>query len=152
MTENVHLFSGDRATFICPKCSWSKTVSVAEYLRLDKEIKLKIHCKCGHTYIVKVDRRKLFRKPTDLYGTYIKTALSGSYVQEKTGVYGEVTVTNLSCEGIGIRISEKQNLKINDQVSVEFHLDDGNHSRIQKKAIVNTTVPTLFEQFQLLIS
>jgi hypothetical protein len=65
MVEKVHITSKQMATFICPKCQKSKTVSVSEYAGLDKMIKVKVTCPCGHGYITTLDKREKYRKDRD---------------------------------------------------------------------------------------
>jgi len=64
--------------------------------------------------------------------------LPGSFYQKRTGLYGEMVVTNLSKGGLQFRPFLKPFLKTGDLVGVEFHLDDLNRSRIRKQVRVVT--------------
>lgn len=126
----------NRAPFLCHRCGWSQTIDVGKYLNAKREIRLKVRCKCGYVCIVTVDRRQYFRKETDFYGNFIRVALPGSFHQERTGAFGEMTVTNLSKGGVRFKPFDKVVLALKDEVRVEFHLDDLNRSRILKQAKV----------------
>lgn len=138
MPKKIPVTSDNKAAFSCPQCSWAKSVDVTKYLHVEKEIRLKIRCKCGHTYTVALDRRKFFRKGTDFYGTYVKVRFSGTVYQEKTGVVGQMTVTDLSRGGLRFQVKGKMNLASGDTVQMEFHLDDRNRSRIRKRGNVRS--------------
>ncbi len=136
MMKKIPVSADNTASFMCPKCSWSKAVDVTKYLEEKKEIRLKIRCKCSHVYTVALDRRKFFRKDTDLYGTFMKVSISGTFLQEKTGIFGEMTVTDLSRGGLRFKVPGKPALEVGDAVRMEFHLDDLNRSRIRKRGTV----------------
>ena len=138
MIEQIQIAPGDTATFICPKCGWSKTLSVLKYVNEEREIKLKIRCKCSHQYVVTLDRRKHPRTETNLYGIYIKTNLHGTFIREKTGESGEMRVINLSKSGLRFQLLSNSRAEPGDYLFVEFHLDDLNHSRVLRKVIVRT--------------
>jgi len=139
VNHHIHQISvscNNRAPFLCPRCGWSQAIDVGKYLNAKREIRLKVRCKCGYVCIVSVDRRRYFRKETDLYGNFIRVELPGSFFQERTGAFGEMTVTNLSKGGVRFKPFDKVALALEDEVRVEFHLDDLNRSRILKQAKV----------------
>jgi hypothetical protein len=136
MIQQIKIESENMATLVCPECRWSKKLPVHKYINEQKEIKLKIRCVCGCNYIVALDRRNFVRKETDLYGTFIKTELRGTYIREKTGLSGEMTILDLSRGGLRFKILGGKNFELGDYLFVEFHLDDFGRSRVLKKALI----------------
>jgi len=138
MEVQFHLGKHNMTTLICPKCGWTKTIDGEKYLHVEKAIRIKVRCRCGHVYVAMLDRRKSHRKNTDLYGTFVKTRLPGTYISEKDGITGEATIVNLSREGVRFQVAGKMRFQPEDQVRMEFHLDDRNRSRIGKRVIVKS--------------
>ncbi len=65
-------FIGNIATIHleCPECGRAETMDVSKYRKLDKEIKGNVKCSCGHTYPFVLERRRFFRKETNLSGIF----------------------------------------------------------------------------------
>ncbi len=129
MTQRVFVNKENKATFTCPNCTKARIVDVSKFLGVKANAKLKAKCPCGHSYSVMLERRKFYRKETKLPGIF-KTSKSDQEIP--------MTVANLSRSGLRFLTSETQGLEVGDQITVEFHLDDKNNSKIKKKAIVKT--------------
>jgi hypothetical protein len=143
MTEKVFITSQQMATFVCPKCSRSKTVNVSKYANLDKLIKVNVKCPCGHAYTSILEKRKRYRKETNLPGGYIHIA-EGRPVNR-----GLMTVTDVSATGLKLKLNVSQNCAIGDHMEVEFHLDDRNRTLIKKRVIVrNINGPLVGVEFE----
>ena len=127
MKEKTHISSDNRATFVCPKCFRSRTEDVSRYLSLPQEIRATIRCKCGHEFMIVLERRKAFRKKTELFGVYYNP---------KTQESGDVIILDLSRSGLRFQIKGKVNLMLGDRLVVEFHLDNAARSFVKKKVIV----------------
>ena len=130
MTEKVYITSKQMATFICPQCKRSKTVSVAQYARMDKVIRVTVRCPCGHAYSTMLEKRKKYRKATNFPASYIHI-LDGKQMAR-----GLLTVRDLSAGGMKLKISDSHHLTAGDIIQVEFHLDDANRTLIRKKVII----------------
>jgi hypothetical protein len=130
MIEKAYITSKQTATFACPKCQKSKTVNVSQYAALDKIVKVKVKCPCGYAYISILDKRRQYRKETNLHGSYTRI------VKGREAEGGLMTVKDLSTGGLKLQISEKHGCAAGDVFKVEFHLDDPQRSFIRKKAIV----------------
>ena len=130
MTEKVFIADHDEATIICPQCNFSTTKDMARYKKIDTEVRLKIKCTCGHGYSVFLERRKQFRKATNLTGNYILRSSSGA---EKKG---SLNIKNISRAGLKLEIKQLPDLKIGSTFSVEFRLDDKNATLIKKDVVV----------------
>jgi len=132
MTEKIYMSSTKMATFVCPKCQKSKTVNVAKYADLDKNVKVSVRCPCGYAYVSILEKRKRHRKETNLPGSYSR------YVDGKRMSGGLMIVKDLSTTGIKLHIDADHDLDVGDVVQVEFHTDDAQRAFIKKKVIIRT--------------
>jgi hypothetical protein len=130
MTEKVYLTSKQMATFSCPKCARAKTVDVSKYAALDKMITVNVKCPCGHAYKAILEKRKQYRKETNLPGTYIH------FIDGQPRDRGLMTVKDISTTGMKLQLNVKQNFAIGDQLQVEFHLNDVHRTLIKKTVII----------------
>ncbi len=129
MVEKVYVSAESTATFVCPKCSRSRIEDVSLYLEADCEIKAKARCKCGHRFEATVDRRKHYRKTTNLVGIYM--------IDEK-GITGQMTVKDISRSGLKFHVHIQPAFKIGARILVEFRLDDRFKTSISKSVIVKS--------------
>ena len=134
MTEKVYVTSKQMATFICPKCQKSKTVNVSKYANLDKIVKVKVTCPCGYGYTSILEKRKKYRKETNLPGSFVRL------VDGRPAGGGLMKVKDLSTSGLKININTQHNCIVGDVVLVEFSLDDSHRTLIKKKVIVRNIV------------
>jgi hypothetical protein len=132
MSEKVFITNDNMATFICPKCKASKAVNVAKYKQLDKEVRLKIKCPCGNSYPATLERRKQYRKKTDLLGEYIYS-FSGGKVKK-----GNLIIKDISRAGLRIKVNVMPKFKVGTKFVVEFRLDDKNRTLIKKEVIARS--------------
>jgi uncharacterized Zn finger protein len=130
MTQKVYVTSKQMATFSCPQCSRSKKVDVSKYATLDKTVKVNVKCPCGHAYKAILEKRKQYRKETDLPGTYIH------FIDGQPQNRGLMTVKDLSTSGMKLKLNVKQIFAIGDQLQVEFHLNDAHRTLIKKTVII----------------
>ena len=132
MTEKVYMSSTKMATFVCPRCQKSKTVNVSKYADLDKKVKVSVKCPCGHTYISLLEKRKRYRKETNLPGSYSR------FINGKQMDGGLMIVRDLSTNGMKLQIDADNDLEVGDVIQVEFHTDDAQRAFIKKKVIVRS--------------
>jgi len=130
MTQKIYITSKQMATFSCPQCNRSKTVDVSKYAALDKVVKVNIKCPCGHSYKAILEKRRHYRKETNLPGTYVH------FIDGQPRDRGLMTVRDLSTAGMKLRLNVKQSFAIGDQLRVEFHLDDAHRTLIRKTVII----------------
>jgi len=134
MTEKVYITRKQMATFICPQCQKSKTVDVSKYANLDKIVKVKVTCPCGYRYTSILEKRKKYRKETNLAGSFVHL------VDGRQAGGGLMTVKDLSTSGLKIQVNTEHRCTVGDVVLVEFYLDDNHHTLIRKKVIVRNIV------------
>jgi hypothetical protein len=127
MPQSVFVNSENKAIFTCPQCTKSKTVDVSKILFSANKINLKIKCPCGNIFPVRIERRKFYRKETNLRGVFLFENNSQEF---------PMIVNNISRSGIQFTSSKTENLKLDDQVLIQFRLDDKSRSLIKKKGII----------------
>jgi transcription elongation factor Elf1 len=118
------------ATFTCPQCNRSKTVDVSKYAAIDKMVKVNVKCPCGNAYKAILEKRKQYRKETNLPGTYVH------FIDGQPQNRGPMTVRDLSTSGMKLQLNVNQNFALGDQMQVEFHLDDAQRTLIKKTVII----------------
>jgi hypothetical protein len=127
MSQLVLVKDENKAILTCPQCTKSKNVDVSKILFKTNKISLKIKCSCGNIFPVTIERRKFYRKETNLAGVFILENNSNEL---------PMTVTNISRSGLQFTCSKNETLKIGAQVVVRFRLDDRYKSLIKKKGII----------------
>ena len=134
MTEKVYITSKQMATFICPQCQKSKTVDVSKYANLDKIVKVNVSCPCGYRYTSILEKRKKYRKETNLPGSFVRL------VDGRRVGGGLMNVKDLSTSGLKIHTNARHNCAVGDVILVEFSLDDTHRTLIKKKVIVRNII------------
>ena len=130
MVEKVYITSKEMATFVCPQCQKSKTVNVSQYANLDKIVRVKVTCPCGHAYTSILEKRKKYRKETNLPGSYLRI------VDGKKIGNGLMLVRDLSNTGMKLQINGEHDCAVGDVLQVEFRLDDTHRTLVTKKVII----------------
>jgi hypothetical protein len=128
--QKVFLTHDFKATLVCPECDRSRTVNVAEHVKRDHEVKIRVKCPCGHRYPAALERRRFFRKGVHFRGTFSRTA------DGRAAGGGGMAVLDLSRTGLRIRLNTMGKLDVGDKLVVEFRLDDRQRSLIRKESIV----------------
>ncbi len=138
MLEKVFVNDDNIAVFICPECKKTKNVDIARHKNLDKSCKIKCTCPCGHVYNAILEKRKHYRKKTDLPGIYITIMSSlGTDFVEEVG-RGTLRVTDISRYGLQLTLKVKRSFNIGDKIAVEFKLDDKQNTPIKKEVIIRS--------------
>ena len=134
MTNKIYATQDKKAAIICPKCDkkWFKDVSNFYELELNKEVRLKVNCTCGHKWSVILEKRRYTRKNVALMGTY-------TYMPPGRSVYkGTLEIWDLSLKGMKVKLDRKWDLKIGDWFDVEFTLNDNHRTFIKRKVNVKS--------------
>lgn len=124
--RKVFINTENMATFVCPECMKSKTTNVSKYKNIDRAVRVKCNCDCGHTYSVMLERRKYYRKETNLPGVYKSKRLGR----------GKLVILDISRFGLKFDITSGRYPMIEDVLVVEFTLDDSHKSFISKEVVV----------------
>jgi hypothetical protein len=135
--QKIYLSDKNTALFECPKCHVSKESDVSKYKNLETSIKLKVKCKCGNVYEVTLERRKQFRKGTQLHGKFTYHPLSGENQN------GTMTVVDISKGGLKFKTPLEPRFKKDEIIEIEFNLDNSGKTLINKQVFVRNIKGTI---------
>ncbi|MFC1843394.1 PilZ domain-containing protein [Thermodesulfobacteriota bacterium] len=110
----------------CPSCYHARTVSVEKFKEKKKIIKIK--CSCKKSYFVSLELRKMYRKSTNLKGSYLNCSLDNEI--------GMMIVKDVSMGGIGFEAVGGNRIEKDHELEVTFTLDDTHSSVIKKNVVV----------------
>ena len=125
MIQKVFLTKSGKAEFSCPECSKRKQMDISKFINVNKEIRLKITCKCSHIFSVILERRKHLRIDVHLPGVLIAGTQQFP-----------VIVKDISKQGLKIKTKKILNLNIDDKITIKFVLDDAQKSKVSKDIII----------------
>jgi len=135
VTNRVHISKDDTATFVCPMCSRTRTVNVREHAGAHRAITVKLSCRCGCSWESLLEKRRQYRLPVDLPGTYTYKGTNGLFDS------GDMRVVDLSRGGIKLKLEKQRELDENvyllgDPLEVAFQLEGEKPRSIRKKAFI----------------
>jgi PilZ domain. len=128
MATKVYVDFKGIVIFVCPNCGDLQKENAETYKNVAGPIK--IQCKCGNTYDVQIEFRTSYRKEATLEGRY--STLSNP------GKWARIIIKNLSFEGCGFETMAANMLHSDEEIRVEFKLDDIKNSQIKKRAVVRS--------------
>jgi hypothetical protein len=131
-SPQAYAVKNGRIDFVCPKCTFSKLVNVEGFLQRNKEVQVKIRCKCYNLQTVILDRRNNRRKPTDIQGRYFFTP------KDRPITDGEISIKDLSYAGLGFHLLSASNgaFAVGDVLRVQFKLFPTASFLIKKETVV----------------
>jgi len=142
MAETVYITSSNTAVFRCPHCQRTKNVDISTFGDLNQPLRFKVKCPCGQITVSVLEKRRRYRKETDLVGTYVH------YVNGQPKGKGSLRVKDLSTSGLKLKITSSEPLAIGDVLQVSFQLDNPQRSLVQKKVVVqNISLPYVGVEF-----
>ncbi len=127
MTVKLFLESDNTVVISCSQCNKTKNLDAKRI----KGTRIKAKCSCGHISTFQLEKRRHYRKETDLRGSY-RVMPSGTTPPDS----GMMTVVNLSRNGVRLKFNTFPALNIGDVVSIQFNLDDRNHSLVNRDVVV----------------
>lgn len=146
MLPKVFIAGNNTATFVCPQCGNVTTVNVAKYATVKQRVTVKCRCACGHHFDVSLEKRRQYRKETDLAGIFYARLPNGNLDK------GSMRVVDISSTGLKLKLSVPRKFHEGEILKVEFHLDDRRRTFMEKKVIVrnvrNNLVGTSFDTSQ----
>jgi len=114
------------AVLTCTHCGIQKVVMAD--LFTGRKHKLKVKCSCQKVFIVYLEFRNRVRKKVYLRGTYINHSQKDSS--------GFLIIQDISVTGMSFTSLDLKNFKVDDELRVEFTLDDEHRTEISKDIIV----------------
>ena len=124
---NVHVRNDNTATLSCPTCGVVKQIA-AEVFRLGKHT-IRIRCRCQQTFTAHLNFRRHYRKPVSLPGTY-------EIISENDVGGGIIHINNISRSGLGFTVSGLHRISKDQELLLEFQLNDKKKTTLKKKAVV----------------
>jgi len=118
--------------FVCPRCALSKSVNVERFLQGDKELRVKIRCKCHNLQSVLLERRSGRRKPTDIQGRYFFGP------KDRVITDGDISIKDLSYTGLKFYLLCESNVFFGagDVLRVQFKLFPNASFMIKRDAVI----------------
>ena len=126
------IFINDRGegTFICPACNNGVIRDLSQFSQAQEAVRLKCKCSCGNDYRVLLERRRHFRKSVNLVGMFFFQGSKGNPIK------GLIKIRNISQSGIQFSINSMPEFEVGDKLTIEFTLDDEEHSQVREAGIV----------------
>jgi len=100
-------------------------MDVSKFVHVDKAVKLKVTCACGHDFSVTLERRLHIRKKANLKGT----------LMFKAKKY-DIRITDISRYGLKIITEKPIDVQDGEKLIIDFVLDDAGQSQVEKEVIV----------------
>jgi hypothetical protein len=123
VTEN------NEAIVFCPDCGYAK-VAILSPINIsitENKAYCKYKCKCGAVFSSRIEFRKIHRKKVRLGGTCRKL------LNQKPV---EILVNDISWDGVGFTCMSHHAIKVDDELEINFQLDDPRRSQISRAATV----------------
>ncbi len=137
MTQKVFITSKNTATFVCPECGNTSITNVSKYAAIDKKVTVNCKCICGNHFKVSLEKRRQYRKGTNLPGVYYYDLGHGDVDK------GNMRVVDISSNGLKLKLNVERHFNSGDRIRVEFHLDDKRRTLIKKEVIVRNVFKNL---------
>ncbi len=128
MEQRVLIDSLDTARFACPDCNREKTMQLSAYKLRRRLTRVKCKCRCGHAYIVTLEKLIESIQKTQLLGTFI----SNGHLK----CSGKMIIKKLNSKGIMLKTNIEQNILPGLNLLLEFVLDDAKQSIVKKEVVV----------------
>jgi len=128
MEQKIVVDSLDSAWFACPKCNREKSMQLSEY-RIKKPItKVKCRCRCGHTYMVFLEKKTDAIQNLQLLGTFISSG--------RIKCSGKMIIKRINSKGLMLKTNIEQRILPGLRLLLEFVLDDAKQSIVKKEVVV----------------
>ena len=126
--EEVSTNESNEVSITCPECNMTRTINVLKYRSSKRRVKAKCGCGCIFDMSdVSANRRKFYRKETNLRGSY------SSVNMNKTGF---MRVKDVSSTGISFELEKDDEIEAGDTLGVRFVLDDERKTEIHRAVTV----------------
>ena len=125
-SQNVFVRDDGTTVLKCPFCRHTRIVSVQKIK--DKKKVINVKCSCQEYFSACLELRKLYRKSTNLSGSYVNLSLNNEN--------GRMIVKDVSTGSIGFVVVGGNRIKKEHELMVTFTLDDTHSSVIKKQVVV----------------
>lgn len=128
MAAKILIDSFDTAQFACPECNRKKIMQLSEYGIKRQNTTVKCRCRCGHTYMVTLEKQTESIQDTQLLGTFIS--------KEDINCSGKMIIKKLNSKGLMLKTNIEQSILPGLKLVLEFVLDDAKQSIVKKEVVV----------------
>jgi hypothetical protein len=128
--RRVFLNAKGQGTFICPACEKGVIRDLMQFADIESAVRLKCKCSCGNVYRVLVERRRHFRKPVSLVGTFFYRGA------KKAPPKGLIKILDISQSGLRFSVNAIPEFQEGSKLILEFTLDDQDRSQVQEDCTV----------------
>jgi hypothetical protein len=129
INAKVHVRENNTATLICPTCGAIKHIAAEKY-RYGRHT-MNVRCRCQQVFTLLLDFRRHYRKQTSLPGTY-------EIISEGGVGGGIIHINNISRGGIGFSVSGLHRIEKDQELHVEFQLNDKKKTTLKKRVVVKS--------------
>ena len=131
MPEKFYVTSENKVVIKCPHCGKTKNLDSSQFTSQKREIKGKVKCPCGESFEFIVERRRNFRKQTNLPGKFKVIAPTSKRV------FGNMVVKDISKTGVKILpVANCNGISEGDTLLLQFRLNDKNETDIEVEVII----------------
>jgi hypothetical protein len=123
--KKIYVRPDKTVVLTCPHCGKQQEVHTSLFRG-----KIKLRIKCCDVFMVRIEFRKRVRKSPQLKGTYINHSQKDSK--------GDLAIQDLSITGLSFTCPNIHLFKIEDELTIEFILNDEQRTVIRKDAIVRS--------------
>jgi hypothetical protein len=117
------------AAIVCSECEKVRVIDVTKIISNKNLINLRCKCKCGNVFHTVIERRRFYRKNIKFHGNcYPK--------KEESRI--PVLITDISRSGMKFEHKSLYKFSIDDELHIDFFLDDPEKSLINKVVIIRS--------------
>jgi len=124
--KKIRVRPDNTVVLTCTNCGFQKEAQAESFK--DYKHAVKIKCRCQKTFMVFLEYRNRVRKKTNLRGTYINHSQKDSS--------GFLIIRDISVTGLSFTSLDIKNFKVDDELRVEFALDDEHRTIFRKDLII----------------
>ncbi len=128
MEQKVLIDSLDTARFACPKCNREKIMQLSEYKITRMITRVRCKCRCGHPYMIELEKQAESIQDTQFLGTFI--------TKGQTRCSGKMIIKKLNSKGLLVKTNIEQSILPGLKLFLEFVIDDAKQSIFKKEVVV----------------
>ena len=140
MLKKVHISDAKTATFVCSRCDNTKTVDVSRFIAGCARTRVRSKCTCGCSWTSILERRKSFRSAVSFPGVCMHAGAEGQVDSIPVRVV-DLSSTGLRIEQGGSHGIDSSDYRLDDLISMDFHLNDRTMTHVRKTAVVKNISP-----------
>lgn len=138
-TVKVYLIENRDVFVVCPHCSSDKSIDLSKMLSQVKfQNIIMFNCTCGNQFSIFLERRKFYRKPTNITGICFSAA-------DPEGVV--INILDISMSGICFVKNGGKELVKDETVRLQFRLGEPKDAVVSLVSTINVRASKIGAQF-----